>query len=178
MTKNSSNNANRIAANAASGSSNANAHGDPSLNPSSPYYIHASETPSLVLVPKVLAGPNYHVWARSMRRALISKNKFKFLDGTITKPDPFDPMYEAWERCNTTIHSWLMHSISPAIARSVDSIEDAATVWNDLKERFSQGDFLRLSKLQHELYTFKQGNLSVIEYFTELKSMWEDLENF
>ena len=64
-----------------------------------------------------------------------------------------------------------MHSISPAIVRSVDSIEDAATVWKDLKERFSQGDFLRLSKLQQELYTFKQGNLFVVEYFTELKSL-------
>ena len=148
-------NPNQVAANVAPESSHAIVHGDPSLNPSSPYHIHASETPSLVLVLKVLTGSNYHVWARSMRRALISKNKFKFLDGTITKLDPFDPMYEAWERCNTTVHLWLMHLISPVMARSVDSIKDAAIVWKDLKERFSQGDFLRLSKLQQELYTFK-----------------------
>lgn len=161
----------------ASNTENAN-NADPTQNPGSPYYVHPTENPSLVMVSSPLIGSNYHIWARSMRRALISKNKFKFLDGTITKPDAFHPLYGAWERCNNLIHSWLMHSLLPAIVRSVDLIEDASEVWKDLKERFSQGDLLRISELQQELYMFRQGHFSVTEFFTELKGLWEELENY
>ena len=75
--------------NAAPESSNANVHGDPVQNPSSPYYLHANETLSLAPISKVLTRSNYQIWARSIRQALTSKNKFEFLDCTIPKPNEF-----------------------------------------------------------------------------------------
>ncbi|MCI85101.1 flavonol sulfotransferase-like protein, partial [Trifolium medium] len=35
-------------------------------------------------------------------------------------------------------------------------MENALDVWNDLKERFSQADLVRISELQQELYALKQ----------------------
>ena len=67
-----------------------------------------------------------------MKRASILKNKFKLVNGSITKPDEFHPLFDAWEMCNTIVHNWLMHSISPAIAKSVDALELASNVWRDL----------------------------------------------
>ncbi|KAI5417780.1 hypothetical protein KIW84_042409 [Lathyrus oleraceus] len=40
---------------------------------------------------------------RSMHIALISKNKEKFIDETLTKPPVTDPLYAPWIRCNTMI---------------------------------------------------------------------------
>ena len=155
---------------------NQNTVQDPTQNPSSPYFVHPNETPSISMVSEILTGPNYYTWARSMRRAMIGKNKFGFLNGTITPPDQFHPLYPAWERCNNLIHTWLMNSLSPAIKKSVDAIENVGDIWRILRERFSQGDLTRIGRLQHELYALQQGALSVSAYFTELSGLWEELD--
>lgn len=100
-----------------------------------------------------------------MRRAVISKNKFRFLDGSILIPDNFDPRFEAWERCNNLVHSWLLISVSSSIAQSIVYIEVAAEAWQDLKERFSQGDLVRVAT---GTVLFPAKFLSVTDYSTEL----------
>jgi hypothetical protein len=92
-----------------------------------------------------------------MRRALGAKLKFEFLDGSILMPaDEFNPSYRAWNRCNMLIHSWLMNFVDPSIAQSIVFMENASDVWLDLKERFSQGDLVRVSELQQEIYALTQ----------------------
>ena len=143
-----------------------------------PYFLHPSESPNQILVSPIFTGSNYHSWARSMKRALISKNKFKFVNGAISKPEEFDPMYDAWERCNNMVHNWLVHSISPGIVRSIDALELASDVWKDLRERFSRGDMVKIAELMQEFHGCRQETLSVTEYHTELKAYWEELENY
>lgn len=158
-----------------------NQNQDLSQNASSPYYLHPSESPATVLVSPPLAanGSNYHSWARDVRRALVAKNKFKFLDGSITVPiDRFDPKLEAWERCNNMVQSWICNSLSPSVKQSVVFMEHACDVWKDLQLRFSQGDFVRIAKLQQELYTSQQDSRTVSDFFTELRILWEELENY
>ncbi|XP_061367193.1 uncharacterized protein LOC133310301 [Gastrolobium bilobum] len=70
-------------------------------DPASPYFLHSSENPSLVLVSTLMNGKNYHGWARAIKMASISKNKFSFVNGDISAPNPSDSQYAAWERCNT-----------------------------------------------------------------------------
>lgn len=147
---------------------------DLSQNPSSHYYIHPGENSSIPVVNPLLTQKNYHTWAKLMLRALISKNKWKFLDGSIPVPDRFDPSFDAWEKCNNLIHSWLVNFI----AQSLIHIDLVSIVWKNLRERFSQGDLVRIAELQQELYSFKQGNLSVTEFFNELTAYWEELENY
>ncbi|XP_068474622.1 uncharacterized protein [Phaseolus vulgaris] len=151
---------------------------DSSLHPSSPYYIHPSEGPSSVSITPVLTGSNYHMWSRPIRMALISKNKMGFLTGAVIEPALIDPLYPTWERCNTLIMSWLFNSLSQPITQSVIFFESAIAIWNDLKERFSQGDLLRIAELQETIYSLKQGDCSVSEYYTSLKSLWEELDNY
>ncbi|CAJ2647445.1 unnamed protein product [Trifolium pratense] len=55
---------------------------------------------------------------------------------------------------------------------------NAIDVWNELKERFSHGYFIRISELQIEIHRLKQGNRSVSEFFTVLKTLWEELEAY
>ncbi|WVZ08791.1 hypothetical protein V8G54_022137, partial [Vigna mungo] len=74
--------------------------------------------------------------------------------------------------------SWILNSLSPSIAQSVVFFERATDVWTDLREHFSQGDLLRVAELQEEIYSLKQGALSVIDFYTHLKSLWEELDNY
>jgi len=50
------------------------------------YYIHHSDQPGHLLVPKKLNGSNYPTWSKSMTHAFIAKNKIGFIDGTISAP--------------------------------------------------------------------------------------------
>ncbi|CAJ2647171.1 unnamed protein product [Trifolium pratense] len=150
---------------------------DPSLDASSPYFVHSSDGPNSVSVKPLLTGSNYHSWARSMRRALGGKMKFEFVDGTFpVVTDKFDPSYRAWNRCNMLVHSWILNSVSDSIAQSLVFMENAIDVWNDLKERFSQGDLVRVSELMQEIYRLQQDSKSVTDFYSELKILWEELE--
>jgi hypothetical protein len=110
-----------------------------SIEESSPYHLHHDDSPGTVLVSQPLDGDNYHTWSRSMVMALTAKNKLSFLNGSLAKPvDESGAEYQAWLRCNTMVSSWILNSVSKDIAASVIYIDNAADVWTDLKERFSQ----------------------------------------
>nr|KYP33639.1 hypothetical protein KK1_045497 [Cajanus cajan] len=74
--------------------------------------------------------------------------------------------------------SWLLNSLSPSIAQSVIFFETAIDILTNLRERFSQGYLLRVVELEEEIYSLKQGSNNVIVYYTSLKSLWENLDNF
>uniref|UniRef100_A0A6N2M8N2 Retrotransposon Copia-like N-terminal domain-containing protein n=1 Tax=Salix viminalis TaxID=40686 RepID=A0A6N2M8N2_SALVM len=51
-----------------------------------PFFVHHSDHPGMVLVPKLLNGDNYTTWCRSIRLSLGAKNKLGFIEGTINIP--------------------------------------------------------------------------------------------
>ena len=70
-----------------------------SVNPSSsssqdfpmddPLFLHHAENPSLVLVTQpLIGGENYAAWAHAISKALLTKNKLGFIDGTLTLSSP------------------------------------------------------------------------------------------
>ena len=89
-------------------------------------------------------------WSIKMRKALAVKNKFKFVDGSIPIPE-YVLNCVVWERCNNLVHAWIINLISHSIALWVVFIENAADMWNDLKDRFMRGDRIRVTVLIHKL---------------------------
>ena len=113
-----------------------------------------------------------------MMTALSAKNKVEFVNGKAPEPWNYDRTHGAWSRCNNMVVSWLVHSVSIPIRQSVLWMDKAEEIWNDLKSRCAQGDLLRVSELQQEASSIKQGSLSVTEYFTKLRVIWDEIENF
>ena len=139
-------------------------------NTSNAFYLHPSENPSLILVSPLLDGKNYHLWSRSMRLALSLKNKLGFIDGTLGIQTA-EPLFGAWKRCTTMVLSWTQRSISENIAKSILWIDKGCDALKDLSDRFSQADIFRISEIQDDLYKFQQGNLTISDYFTEMKCL-------
>ena len=142
---------------------------DPSQDFSSPYHVSSSDNPSCLIVPIILEGPNYHHWSRSFQMSLISKNKIGFIDGTIQAPTRTSPSFSTWQRANMLVVSYILKAVSPSIAQSIICMDNAFNIWSDLKERFSQGDMIRITDLQEMISSLKQVELSVTNYFTQLK---------
>lgn len=142
---------------------------------SSPFYIHPNENPASPLIPTVFDGSNFLAWSRSMIQAFEMKIKIQLIEGSILMPDKQDPLYYAWRRCNTLALAWIRNSVSPPIAQSMMYIEKASDAWKDLVSRFSQHDVFRMAEVQEEIAFLKQGNLSVTEFFTQLRTLWNEL---
>lgn len=87
--------------------------------------------------------------------ALASKNQLQFIDGMLSVPATTDPIWSIWNRCNTIVLFWITRAISPSIAESITWIDKAADAWNDIKDRFYQGDIICIFDLQEEIFAFK-----------------------
>ncbi|XP_057444109.1 uncharacterized protein LOC130736285 [Lotus japonicus] len=92
--------------------------------------------------------------------------------------DADHPLFYAWDRCNNLVHTWIMNIVTSSIAQNLVYIENVIDVWNELKERFSQVDLIRISELQSEIYNLRQGSSTVTDFFTELKTLWEEIDDF
>lgn len=105
-------------------------------------------------------------WKRSAKITLILKNKLGFVTGKPKQHVSDSPDAASWERCNNLIISWLLHSIEPDIATSVQYCKNAAYIWKDLEDRFAQSSAPRLYQVQKQLANFSQGHNYVPTYFT------------
>ena len=88
-----------------------------------PLFLHHTENPSLVLVTQALiGGENYSAWAHAIRKALLTKNKLGFIDGTLTFSSPLvsTPLnVQAWIRCDNMVDTWLTNSVSSKLQVSI-----------------------------------------------------------
>lgn len=150
---------------------------DPSVDPTSPYYIHPSDNPSMKLVSLKFDGTFYNDWSRSMLISLSAKNKTGFVDGTLVKPIATAASYKACERCNSMLISWILGVLDQNIARSVLYFTTAREIWLNLEERFGQSSGTLLFEIQQSLSDIKQGSDSVSTYYTKIKMIWDQLNS-
>ncbi|XP_060959388.1 uncharacterized protein LOC133030608 [Cannabis sativa] len=101
----------------------------PTIDPRSPYFLSNGDNASASLVPKILTGAdNYSSWCRLMMVALMARNKIKFINGKLPKPDEDDEDYESWIKCNSLVISWILNSVSPTTVDSIMYMEDASQI--------------------------------------------------
>lgn len=150
---------------------------DPTLNPSSPYYLHPSDHASAKLVSTPFDGTGYADWKRSMIIGLTAKNKMCFVDGSLEKPSDDANEAKAWEWCNNMIIGWIIASLERPIARSVMYYITTREMWKDLEERYGQISVSQVYSLHSDLFNvIQEPNMSISEYFTKIKSIWDQLD--
>lgn len=111
--------------------------------------------------------------------SLSPKNKILFFDGSLPKPDESDVVhFNPWKRNNNIIISWLLNSVSKEIAASIIYLDNAVDIWADLRDRFQQINDPKIFQLRHDIVNLKQDSASVSLYFTKLKILWEELNNY
>ncbi|KAF5459711.1 hypothetical protein F2P56_019633, partial [Juglans regia] len=152
---------------------------NPSDDSSSPYYLHPSDNPGALLVSEIFTGDNYIAWSRSITIALTVKNKAVFIDGTILAPPVNQSiLHTAWLRANNLVLSWLMNSISKDIRNSLLYVASAVDLWKELKTRYLRSDGPRVFHLEKSLSSITQDSLSITEYFSSFKTLWDEYINY
>uniref|UniRef100_A0A2N9FY23 Reverse transcriptase Ty1/copia-type domain-containing protein n=1 Tax=Fagus sylvatica TaxID=28930 RepID=A0A2N9FY23_FAGSY len=166
---------------ASSSSSSVSAQNSPISieNSRSPYYLNNGDNPGIRIVPEPFTGDNYQSWRRSMTTAISAKNKLGFVNGAIPQPtDESDPLYSDWQKCNDLVLSWITNCLSRGIHATVLYVYTAKEVWDDLQQRYTQSNGTRVHHLKQAIAAFKQDNLPVSLYFTQLKGFWDEFLNY
>ncbi|XP_043700093.1 uncharacterized protein LOC122650775 [Telopea speciosissima] len=71
--------------------------------------------------------------------------------------------------------SWILNVLSKPLADSVIYVETASSVWKDLEEHFSRTNAPRVFHLKRSIATIQHGMDSLVDYFTRLKVLWDEL---
>ncbi|KAG0468072.1 hypothetical protein HPP92_017400 [Vanilla planifolia] len=64
------------------------------------------------------------------------------------------------------------------MAEGVIHAKTAYQVWSDFKDQFSQKNAPAIFQIQKSIATISQGSMSVASYYTKLKALWDELENY
>ena len=153
-------------------------HTDPTQNPGSVYFLHPSDSASIKLVSTVFDGSSYSDWKRSTTISLDAKNKLYFVDGSLPKPVDSSSDEKAWKRCNNMVIGWLIASLERSIAKTTMYFPTAHEIWDDLEGRFGSPSSSQKYRLQERLlYTSQEPGMSVSEYFTKVKSLWDEMDD-
>lgn len=143
---------------------------------SSPYVLYASDNPGTKISSVQLNGENYNEWSSEMVNALQAKRKLGFIKGTLKKPDENSPDLDNWLTVNSMIVGWIRASIEPKVRSTVTYITDAYQLWEDLKQRFSVGNTVRVHQIKAQLASCRQDGQSILDYFGKLSTLWEELQ--
>ncbi|XP_049387396.1 uncharacterized protein LOC125851670 [Solanum stenotomum] len=103
---------------------------------------------------QLLGIENYTLWSRSITLALLGRNKIGLVDGS----------------CRKEVY------VSKSLLSGVAFASSALQVWNDLKKRFDRVDGSRTYSLHKDIATLQQCTNSVSEYYTRLKTLWDESE--
>ena len=74
--------------------------------------------------------------------------------------------------------SWILHSILKDIEKSILYLDNAIDMWNDLYDRFHQGNNPRVFQIKQLLNNLVQGPSDVSGYFTRLRTLRDELKDF
>lgn len=143
-----------------------------------PLFLHPYDGATSIQVEKLQGSSDYRAWKRSMEIGLSSKRKLGFVRGTVPVLDDDDPTKaELWETCDNMVISWITSNVSPTIRKSVLYMSTSREIWANLEQRFSLTNGSRKYKLNKDLYDTKQNTMSVNDYYTAMKTIWEELDS-
>ena len=129
---------------------------------------------------KLEGSERYASWAEHAETMLVSRKLEGYILGAIEKPaDESSREGQKWKMTNALVRAWLLSSLSPQIAKQVERIKDASEIWRLLKGIYSgvRNEMLAC-RIQRELQELSQGEKSVVEYVSELKRLWSDLDYY
>lgn len=142
-----------------------------------PLFLHPSDGPTSISVAKLQGASDYRSWRRSMEIQLMSKRKLGFVDGSVVKSTTDVTDATQWETCNNMVISWLHNNISDSVKRSILFINLASEVWKQLERRFMLTNGSRKYKLSKDLFSLRQNELSVADYYTAMSTLWEEIDS-
>ena len=149
-----------------------------SIDPSSPLFLNNGENLTLNLVginfqrltTTHAVNPCLFLWVLRISYALLMDQCQNHLLMTISSKPRLKAMI--WWFLGSFI------SVLKDIASTIIYIKSSQDIWNELRESYSQSNGPRVFQLQKALATITQDNSFISQYYTRLKILWVELNNY
>ncbi|KAL0374834.1 UNVERIFIED_CONTAM: hypothetical protein Sradi_3399100 [Sesamum radiatum] len=138
-------------------------------------FIHPSEHSNLALTTSLLDGTNFLAWQRAVYVSLGTKMKLGFIDCSFPRPTIGSPNFELWRRVDLMIISWLWNSMSKDIVESFMYCATSRELWLAIQARYGRRNGPMVYRLQREISTISQHDLSLTAYLTKVTKLWNEL---
>jgi len=97
--------------------------------------------------------------------------KFGFIDGSIKKPMDDLMDLEDWWTINSLLVSWIRNTIESSLRSTISHVEIAQDLWNDIRDRFSLVNELRIQQIKSNLAECRQKEMGIVNYYGKLKQL-------
>lgn len=99
------------------------------------------------------------------------------MDGSLPRPTQ-SIIARALDRVNNIVMGWIIVVLEDSIAKSILSYKTSREIWNELNERYGQSSNAQLYSLQELNNLVQTPNMKISEFFTKIKTLWDELDNF
>lgn len=99
----------------------------------------------------------------------------KFVESADAPPKKGIADFEVWKENDCLVIAWILNSIHKDYADSFILASSTRSLWKELEQRYGDNNALMLFKLKRQLGKTVQGNLSVCNYFSTLKRLWDEI---
>ncbi|KAJ0053502.1 hypothetical protein Pint_00159 [Pistacia integerrima] len=118
-------------------------------------------------------GKNYASWEFQFRMFVKGKELWGHLDGSSEAPtDPKE--LSLWESKDAKIASWLLSSIEPHMVNNLRGFTTVKAMWDYLRRIYYQDNFARKFQLELDIGNYRQGNLSIEQFYSGFINLWSD----
>lgn len=140
--------------------------------------------PFAQLVTVKLARETHLLWKAQIVPILHGHQLLGFVDGSFPAPPKLiavssdadaekvaNPEYSAWLAQDQLVLSGLLSTLAPEVLDSVVVHTSSASVWAAIERMFATASNARVMQLRCQLATIQKKDLSVSDYFGQIKSM-------
>jgi hypothetical protein len=145
--------------------------------------VHGEQAQKIELMPndvKLEGVKNYLAWSRSALRLLKAKGLEGYVNGDLVEPkDKLSAEWKDWEVTNSLVVAWMLSSMVPAIASTVDTIISVVEMLKAIEQMYSGvGNVTLMVETEDRLHNIKQGERSVAEFVQELHCLWAHADHY
>ncbi|KAL0286433.1 UNVERIFIED_CONTAM: hypothetical protein Scaly_2793000 [Sesamum calycinum] len=137
-----------------------------------------AEGSGLVMISTPLTGNNWLTWSILVRITFEGKDKSGFIDGSIVKPTEGTVEFKQWRIENSMVRTWILSTMSKDIVNAFLYAASTRSSWLELEAWYGECDEPLLYKIQREISSMSQGNMSDTAYYTNLEQLWYEFDLF
>ena len=71
-----------------------------------------------------------------------------------------------------------MNVIKTKLHKSIAYVDSAQKLWENIKKRYAVANIPKIHKLKAEIASCKQNGEEVVEFFSRLMGLWNELDNY
>ncbi|KAF3778189.1 hypothetical protein EJ110_NYTH43956 [Nymphaea thermarum] len=110
---------------------------------------------------------------------IVGRGRIAYINGRKIEPTETNVAWDTWFLRDNQVKTWIVNSVSPEIQPLILRKSTARDMWVILELMYGQNKkIVRVYQLTNDVYSVRQDEHSVADFYAALKSQWEELDYY